>query len=152
MQILVMRHGEAEPQIARDAERRLTEYGQHQALAQGQWLKSQGWQPDALWVSTYLRAQQTADQVVAGLGLAPPRLVLPELVPAGDIEAVADLLAGSPELKRVLIVSHMPLVSYLVERLVPGEMPMAFATAQIVVIDIEDGKASISLRQFSSVD
>lgn len=152
MQILVMRHGEAEPQITHDAERRLTTLGQQQAQAQGQWLKSLGWTPDALWVSTYLRAQQTAEQTLRALDAHPKRLVLPELTPDGNAGAVADLVAASPEIERLLIVSHMPLVSYLVEKLVPGEVPMAFATAQIVVIDIEDGKAKVSLRQLSSVD
>lgn len=152
MQILVMRHGEAEGQITHDAERRLTPHGQQQAKAQGEWLKSQDWQPDALWVSTYLRAQQTADQALRALGASPKRLVLSELTPDGNAQAVADLVAASPEIERLLIVSHMPLVCYLVEKLVPGEVPMAFATAQIVVIDIEDGKAKVSLRQLSSVD
>lgn len=152
MQILVMRHGEAEPQHTHDAERRLTAFGKQQATAQGQWLKSQGWQPDALWVSTYLRAQQTADSVVRALDASPKRLVLNELIPDGDVEAVADLVAGSNDIERLLIVSHMPLVSYLVEKLVPGAVPLAFATAQIVVIDINEGKAEVSLRQLSSVD
>lgn len=148
MQILVMRHGEAQAQAADDASRALTAHGRAQARAQGQWLAMHG-APDALWVSPYLRAQQTADEVLAGLGQPLARVTLPELTPSGDIAAITALLAGSDDCQRVLMVSHMPMVAYLVEALVPGEVPMAFATAEIVVIDREP-KPTVRQRQLSA--
>ena len=66
--ILIMRHGEATPMQADDAARQLTETGHQEASRMGQWLATHH-KPDALLVSPYIRAQQTAADATQHISL-----------------------------------------------------------------------------------
>lgn len=139
MKILVMRHGEAEHYAAGgDAARRLTQRGQQQVFAAGRCLQNLGFAPEQIWVSPYLRAQQTADGVQESLTV-PARLTSELLTPDADISAlVADITAIS--CSSVMLVSHQPLVSYLLARL-SGEdtyrVP-ALTPASMVLLEAEE--------------
>ena len=39
MKVFIMRHGESEVMAQSDKERRLTDYGKHQSILQGEWLQ-----------------------------------------------------------------------------------------------------------------
>ena len=112
MNILIMRHGEAETAAPSDAERNLTENGCQQAQLAGQCIGDLSLSFDQVWVSPYLRAQQTADGVLASL-TGFKRKTLNFLVPEIAPSMVVDRLAES-DVENVLIVSHQPLVSALV--------------------------------------
>ncbi|WP_341501552.1 phosphohistidine phosphatase SixA [Gallaecimonas sp. GXIMD4217] len=151
MQVLIMRHGQAVPQAPSDAERSLTARGEEEAWAQGNWLKSQGLVPSRLFVSPYRRTRQTAAQVGAAFANVEP-VTLDELTPSGNLQAVTDLIhgyLGSDE--TLLLVSHMPLVAYLVEALVPGQAPLAFATGQIIWLQEEQGRLRIQAQRLPSL-
>lgn len=121
MQLLILRHGEAEARAATDAERALTPRGQQQAQAVGQWLASQGLRPDVVVSSPYRRAQETAAAVLAGAAWAAalPTVTCEALVPEGDPRQVERWLAARPE-PLILVVSHMPLVAQLLSWLDGG--------------------------------
>lgn len=119
-ELLVMRHGEAEQQAARDRDRALTPRGELCAANAGKYLNKLGWQPDILLSSPYTRAQQTAQRVVTSLpGLAP--VIVDELIPDHSPREVAEYLNGLTQ-ARIMIVSHQPLVGTLLGWLLSSDL------------------------------
>ncbi|TMN97862.1 phosphohistidine phosphatase SixA [Pseudoalteromonas sp. S558] len=137
--ILIMRHGEATPMQADDAARNLTQLGHTEAEKMGLWL-SKVHQPDALLVSPYTRAQQTA-QNVAKNNTFEFSETTSDLVPEGKPQIAADyletLIAAHPQCNTWLVVAHMPIVSYLVDQLSSGDMPI-FNTGAVAVIHYDE--------------
>ncbi|MGL4859317.1 MAG: phosphohistidine phosphatase SixA [Enterobacteriaceae bacterium] len=142
MKILIMRHGEAAPMGVSDAQRPLTSTGREEAKQIANWLQQKtGSSIDKILVSPYLRARQTLAAVKNQLALPAEVEELPELRPGGDARVIADYLQALAQanVDTVLIISHLPLVGYLVSELCPTEAPPMFPTAAIaqVVLDKE---------------
>ena len=140
MYIFIMRHGEAESHAASDAQRALTPRGRQESRLMAEWLSGQteGGVAKAL-VSPYLRAQQTWDTVRAVLPVAQPEEVWDSLIPEGNPQPAADYLTAlaADGVPSVLIVSHLPLVGYLVADLCPGTVPPMFATSGVACIELD---------------
>lgn len=141
MRIYIMRHGEAETFAPTDAERPLTGRGQQHSEQMALQLASQLADGlDLVWVSPYLRAQQTW-QVMARHLPAPEKLMtVDEITPYGQAEDVAAYLKAMITVEQpqtVLIVSHLPLVGYLAAELVPDLPPPMYRTSAIAVIDYQ---------------
>lgn len=137
MKVCIMRHGEAGFSASSDSSRSLTPYGIRQAIQAGQWLKQQNFQFNIGLVSPYLRAQQTLAELssqVSVLTVETDKL----LVPGGNPEYIANLLSTFPSqgIEQVIIVSHLPLVGYLVNELCPDISPPMFPTASIACIEL----------------
>jgi phosphohistidine phosphatase len=133
--ILIMRHGEASPMQADDAARNLTKNGLYEAEKMGAWLK-QNFAPNALLVSPYVRAQQTAMGVCENNEFKfneTTRDIIPDGNPQVAIDYLTTLIDQHSHLNTWLLVSHMPIVSYLVDQLCPGKMPI-FCTGSVAVI------------------
>ena len=134
-----MRHGEATPMQADDAARNLTQIGHAEAQKMGVWL-SKNYSPDALLVSPYIRAQQTS-QGVAKSNIFKFSETTSDIVPEGKPQVATDylemLIATHPECNCWLVVAHMPIVSYLVDQLSPGNMPI-FNTGAVAVINYDE--------------
>lgn len=146
MQIYIMRHGQAELQARSDKLRRLTPEGQREAGLMGRWLASQISRLDLVLHSPYVRAVETWQVLRELLPEAVRVEQFDELVPGGDARAVADLLAGlEPELSHgnVLVVSHLPLVGYLVNELVPQEMSPMFPTGAVARVDYSQDSSTL---------
>lgn len=137
--ILIMRHGEAAPMQADDAARNLTQIGHDEAEKMGIWL-NKNFHPDALLVSPYIRAQQTANGVAKNNTFTFSETTS-DVIPQGKPQVAADyletLIATHPECNTWLVVSHMPIVSYLVDQLSPGNMPI-FNTGAVAVINYDE--------------
>ncbi|ALQ07633.1 MULTISPECIES: phosphohistidine phosphatase SixA [Pseudoalteromonas] len=137
--ILIMRHGEATPMQADDAARNLTQTGHTEAEKMGLWL-AKHYPPDALLVSPYIRAQQTAENVAKNAEFKFSE-TCSDIVPEGKPQIAADyletLIAAHPQCNTWLVVAHMPIVSYLVDQLCPGNMPI-FNTGAIAVISYDE--------------
>ncbi|MCW8107790.1 phosphohistidine phosphatase SixA [Alteromonas ponticola] len=142
--IFVMRHGEAESLRIDDKSRQLTPQGRTQAMDAAKWLKQKytvDGKVDLALVSPYRRARQTYDML--SLDIRPTTMeICHDIVPEGDADLTHDFLdvrlrdsqnTSSP-LKSVLVVSHMPLVSYLVDSLCCAHTASLFATASIAVV------------------
>lgn len=135
MLLTVWRHGEAEAGTP-DRERRLTKRG-HRDLERGipvyrEKLAGRGLSaPDALYHSPWERTTQTADHIARETGLA--REPLRALAPGATIDAVEEALAALSSSDHIILVSHQPLVSSLVDHWlgvagrVPALSPGAFA-------------------------
>ena len=132
-----MRHGQASFEAQSDAARPLTSQGELEAQMMGKWLSKMGYAPDLVWVSPYIRAQQTFQHV--GQHFAQKHQVKTNnmVTPSGSAKDMHDLLDGELAVNNVdqlLIVSHMPFVSYLVAELTQQEKAPIFQTAGICEI------------------
>lgn len=113
MQIFVLRHGEAVSVASSDSERPLTDRGRRETLSVLAAREAELSQVQQVWVSPYLRAQQTA-------GVA--RTVLPDvehrtvdqLTPGGDLRRIARLLE-KVDVETIMLVSHQPFVGSFVD-------------------------------------
>lgn len=115
--LYLMQHGDAVSKEV-DASRPLSETGKAQIRRVADLLESQGHRPSHVCHSGKLRATQTAEIVAAALA---PSLQCEEmggLGPKDSPDALIDELSERTE--DILLVSHMPLVGRLVDRLVGG--------------------------------
>ena len=132
MKVWVLRHGEAQALASTDRERPLTPLGLMQTQLVGQFLAGQAG-IERVFVSPYLRAQQTCAEVLRSLGLTAQTAdwLTPDASPVQVVDAL-DHLQGEEQIWEVLLVSHQPLVSELVSLLVDGHLqgyhPMAPAS------------------------
>lgn len=133
-----MRHGEAALEAASDAVRPLTLCGRDESRQMAAWLNTKSVDIERVLVSPYLRAEQTLATVREALTLPEGEEVLPELTPGGNAEQVGSYLQAlaMQGVSSVLIVSHLPLVGYLVAELCPGVCPPMFATSAIANVDL----------------
>lgn len=134
MKLWVLRHGEAQPHAARDADRALTEHGREQVLHSAAHLIGQPLA--AIIVSPYVRAQQTAELVRATLAFEPQLLTVPWLTPDSSPLRVLEKLEMDGD---VLLVSHQPLVGSLIGLLQHGHLrsPVGMNTASLAELEGE---------------
>lgn len=147
--LYIVRHGEAEAMIQQDDQRQLTPVGKQEALTTALWLAEQVNQFDRVYVSPYIRAQQTAE-IIENTG---PTTITKQtddsITPAGDPARVADWLlaqmpVGGDSEHNVLVVSHMPLVSYLIGELTGYTPIMATAAVAKITIDLENWNGKLT--------
>ena len=137
--IFIMRHGEATAMQADDAARPLTEQGRIQVRTMAKKLKLTSSEKGLL-VSPYTRTKQTAELLTQE-----HRFDFFEtfdgLIPSGDPESAIDyvqaLISLHPKIDTWFIIAHMPIVSYLVDQLSPGDIPI-FNTAAVALVEYEE--------------
>ncbi len=129
-----MRHGQAEPVATSDAARQLTEKGRWQAKQTAIKLQAHGVVPDRIISSPYIRAMQTATTSAAIWNIAAIEKNS-AFTPDDDPRVAIEKL---PETGTVLLVSHMPLVSYMTGLLTDADpyAGLRFSTASAAVIDM----------------
>ncbi len=138
MELIIMRHGEAEMNALSDRQRKLTDYGRYQAGKAGEWLLANNLVADICWASPYPRAQQTAAAVQQPMAEM-PIITQDFLTPGASPMAVAEqLLAVNCE--RLLLVSHNPMVSMLVAYLAGSRDSHATAmgTASMALLSADE--------------
>lgn len=154
MRIFIMRHGQASALPAVDAERPLTAHGIDEVNVMAQWLKSLPFKFDKIYVSPFKRAQQTAITVTHLLHTKEKLTTLNFITPSGSAHELHDFLDGcnvdSLEEQTILIVSHMPLVSYLVAELTDEHTAPIFQTAAIAEIDYDETNMTGHLQKMIS--
>ncbi|CAG9296933.1 phosphohistidine phosphatase SixA [Celerinatantimonas diazotrophica] len=145
MDIYVMRHGQAEMTAQSDRQRQLTARGRGQVQLMAAKLASVITKFDYVLLSPYLRAQQTWDEAT-GYYQQPTHLeTLDELTPHGDAKDVVYFIKQLASDSKVLIVSHLPLVGYIVQELVPSAGAPLFATGGVAHVVTGDENELISL-------
>lgn len=166
MQIFIMRHGEAANIAGDDSLRPLTEKGELEAKRMGRWLLQKNSTLLDVFVSPYLRAQQTCENVSSllknsSLLVSQPK-TLNFITPSGNAQQVHDFLDGSLSQSNdsvngddnlaVLFVSHMPFVSYFVADLTDKNHMPIFPTGAIAVIDYDTKRMQGQLVDIISPD
>ncbi|OKY24615.1 MULTISPECIES: phosphohistidine phosphatase SixA [Thalassotalea] len=143
MQLYVMRHGQASARATSDAKRALTEQGHLEAKLMAKWLNDNNIVFDQVFVSPFERAQQTASTLMSAVSHSAPITTIDIITPSGDAREVHDYIDGvcqADKLESVLIISHMPLVSYLVDELTFDTVAPLFSTAAIAEISYDKQK------------
>ncbi len=144
MKLFLMRHGEAETFATSDKERKLTAHGVKECETAAKWLKLNAVDIDFALVSPYVRAQQTFQTVSQTLNVKASQTVV-DITPDGDPSWVADyldvLISENTELNTMLVVTHMPLVSSLLDILVANPVGVFFPTGGLAMVELE-GHAS----------
>ena len=137
MQIILIRHGQAEALATTDAERILTPVGEWQAQQTAAWLANQGYQLDGLFASPYKRAQQTARYVEDALDI--PLTTCKLLTPDSDPVAMVNWLdqLDLPDNSVIALVCHMPIVGRLASYFLTGSAKhdLGFYLAEAKIID-----------------
>lgn len=141
--IFIMRHGEAEPVITDDKSRRLTPKGHIEIENSCQWLLD-GFCPDGrvalALVSPYTRTRQTYTEVTSTLH--PTQFeICPDIIPEGNVELVHDYvdvlakkIAKASPGQPLLLVSHMPFVSFFLDEICDVAQMSLFATGSVAVV------------------
>ncbi|MWN04926.1 phosphohistidine phosphatase SixA [Gilliamella sp. Pas-s95] len=142
MKVCIMRHGEAGFSASSDSSRTLTNHGIEQSNQAGIWLKQQNYRFDFGLVSPYLRAQQTLTELSSHVSVASVE-THSFLVPGGSPSHAVDILTMllNDGVENVIVVSHLPLVGYLVNELCPQVSPPMFPTAAIACISLSPNSA-----------
>jgi phosphohistidine phosphatase len=132
-----MRHGEALPNASSDRERQLSEKGDKQAQRAGIWLNQQVDSIDCAFVSPYVRTKQTFTALTQQIQVS-SRYIEDQIIPTGNAQRFSDYLdvwiAQHPDCQSLLILSHMPFVSYLLDALCRTQHSVLFATGSIAEI------------------
>lgn len=140
MQLLLMRHGEAEPYSTNDQSRQLTAHGVVQAEYAGEWLQRKFGSVDLALVSPFIRAQQTYAAVSQKITVK-TKQDSTDIVPSGRPEVVHDyvdvLLQERQAVQSLILVCHMPIVSFLVDQFCQQHMSTMFATSAIAHIEYD---------------
>jgi phosphohistidine phosphatase len=135
-----MRHGQAQAMAHSDQSRELTFPGKCEVEKMASWLVKQKKHFDAIFVSPYVRAQQTAKIVKNILETKTSLTTLDFITPEDSAQRMHNFIdvtfIDNPQAS-VLIVSHMPLVSYLVAEFTCGQHGPLFQTASIAEIDYD---------------
>lgn len=141
MKIFILRHGQAEAYRADDASRQLTEKGQMDTdfIVKQQLTHLQA--VESIWVSPLVRAQQTAK--IAASILNKPFETREHLEPEADCQQLLAQLQNE-NMRSLLLVSHLPLVGILANRLCGFENNrIQFATSSLVGIECEIAAAGL---------
>jgi len=138
--IIIMRHGEAEGYAQQDSLRNLSLYGKQDVADTASKLK--GIIIDTVWASPYNRAQQTAEIVMASLGLdAACKIDHVGITPSGNASVIGEELKA--ETGNILLATHMPFVSELTAYLT-GKL-CGFNTADCAIIRISDDGVELEM-------
>ncbi|HHQ4507785.1 phosphohistidine phosphatase SixA [Aeromonas hydrophila] len=142
MKIYIMRHGQAGMNAKTDEQRPLTEQGIEESIHMARWLAPQlGDKLDRVIHSNYLRAKQTWQSICSELPKAGAVEESGDITPYGDPAFVASYLTALvAKHDSILMVSHLPLVGYLVQSLCPAAGAPMFATSGLACIEWQDGK------------
>ncbi|WP_270826073.1 phosphohistidine phosphatase SixA [Aeromonas sp. Y318-1] len=142
MKIYIMRHGQAGMNAKTDEQRPLTEQGIEESIHMARWLAPLlGDKLDRVIHSNYLRAKQTWQSICSELPKAGAVEESGDITPYGDPAFVASYLTSlAAKHDSILMVSHLPLVGYLVQSLCPAAGAPMFATSGLACIEWQDGK------------
>lgn len=124
-QLLLMRHGEAEPSSAsqNDQDRLLTQLGMRQAMVMGQILKKNNIIPDLILTSSAQRATATAGLLAEQLELDQENLEINEDIYESSVRILFRIVNELPYKKKtVLMVGHNPIMTHFYEYLTDDEV------------------------------
>lgn len=154
MQVFIMRHGEAEgfltPSSTEDSQRALTSEGQAEAKIMATWFAKNKIEAKHVFVSPYLRAQQTCEIITASMKADITTLNF--ISPLDEAKPVHDFIDGwlsdyvaknsdrDLDNESIIFVSHMPLVCFLVAELTQPHNAPIFSTGSVAQIDYDIAK------------
>ncbi len=138
MLLLILRHGEAEPAgPGGDSARRLTAKGKQAVRQVLERAVAAGVGPDAVLVSPYLRARETAEIAAEVFGLSGPAIPSNALVPDSHPESIWDEVRVHADASQLLLVGHNPVLSDLLTALFDaGGYSIDLKTSGLACVDV----------------
>jgi phosphohistidine phosphatase len=132
-----MRHGEASMRAATDALRPLTERGEIETSYVAQAAIKAGMKPSKVFVSPYLRAQQSFKQVLQWLPKNLDVKTLDLITPDNDPSVVLEyLMLNCSDEEDMLLVCHQPLAGRLISLICDGnDYGMGLNTSTIAALE-----------------
>lgn len=143
-QLVVMRHATAEPGGDTDHSRELAQRGWDDAAEAGRWLAGRGLVPDAVLVSSAVRATSTWLAVAEGGSFDCESTPSDNLYSAGPETALDLVRETDDEIGFLLVVGHNPTIAYLAQLLDDGtgdedagrEMAIGFPAGALAVFEV----------------
>lgn len=136
--LYVLRHGNAEPYgSGQDALRELTELGYNEVVSTAESFRLKGKQGfDVVFVSPYVRTQQTVKAFLANLDVSVEVKDCPLITPSGQSDEVA-LWLSKQTYDSILLVTHQPFAHQFIDYMVDEPLPVNFMmrTATLVLIE-----------------
>lgn len=136
MQLYIMRHGEAQESASNDEQRALNERGCEEVINVAGLLNQECF--DLVLVSPYVRAQQTAQLIIKNNKLTAKIETVDLITPFGSAEKIHRFLYAlllEHNYQKVLLVSHMPLISLLLAELTVDKQMPIFQTAAVAKVE-----------------
>jgi phosphohistidine phosphatase len=135
MQLYILRHADAETKAASDSARTLSEKGEEQARKVAQFCRAHGIQPEVIFASPLIRAQQTAKPVAKELNVEVTPA--PWLACGARPEGILAELAGLKNVSAVLLVGHEPDLGNLIAHLLgAGSGSIHVRKASLTVVEM----------------
>lgn len=135
--LYVLRHGNAQAYgYDQDERRELTELGVAEVKTVARAFRAKGEGLDAVFVSPYTRAQQTAKIFLADLDVSVTVENSALITPYGREMDVANWLSDQPY-ESILLVTHQPFAHQLVDFLVDEPLPVSFAMTTATIAAVE---------------
>ncbi|AKZ65900.1 Phosphohistidine phosphatase SixA [Candidatus Palibaumannia cicadellinicola] len=133
-----MRHGDAVVKASNDLERHLTDKGRNDLRIIASFLREKLINIDIVLVSPYLRAIETLESLRKHMVLPSSQKVMSELIPNGNAQLVCSYIykLNKKGISSLLLISHLPLISYIVAYLCPQEPPLVFIPSAVVCINL----------------
>ena len=149
MQLILLRHAEAEPDAANDRKRPLTEKGRKQAASIGRFCFGHGIVPEIILSSPLLRAEETARLVARELR-APHLVEIEEFLGPGMTAERAfsslEKYSGKPN---IMLVGHEPDFSNLAGVLIGGHSgSVHFRKATLMSVSLQKLKPGAGTIEF----
>ncbi|MCO4784715.1 MAG: phosphohistidine phosphatase SixA [Marinomonas atlantica] len=146
--LYILRHGHAEPYCyEQDAQRELTKQGIEEVRSTAKQFLALGDKLDAVFVSPFLRAQQTANEFLRISGSQSTPETLDSITPNGKELDIALWLNDLPN-ESILIVTHQPFAFQLVEMLADAPLPYSFQMTTATMASLEGELFATACCQF----
>lgn len=143
-----MRHGEAQLVAQSDMQRPLTPFGISQTEDAAKWLLNNELVPstgiELALVSPYLRTRQTYAQLTQDIQFNEVEYsqdILPSSVVSLAHDYIDTKISVLNNPQCVMLVSHMPFVSYLIDALCKERTSPLFSTGSVAVIEYDLGRS-----------
>jgi phosphohistidine phosphatase len=144
-----MRHGDAVMAVHNDRDRILSDKGKQQSVQSAKWLNQfisdNNTKIDISLVSPYIRAQQTFTSMKSDIqlntSLTANSFDTKEITPSGNISIahrnLDALILENQNAQAILLVSHLPFISYLLDEICNIQHSMIFCTGAIACIEYD---------------
>lgn len=135
--LYVLRHGNAQPYgYDHDERRELTELGVAEVKTVARAYRNKSEMFDVVFVSPYIRAQQTAKVFLADLDVSVEVKDCPLITPEGQSMDVANWLNDQPY-DSILLVTHQPFAHQFIDFLVDEPLPVSFAMTTATLASVK---------------
>lgn len=143
--LCIMRHGMAEDIALNDISRQLVDFGKEQARNTSNWFLQHypSVKIDLALVSPYVRAEQTYN-IVKKLIPVSDEMTIDDITPDASASDFCDYLSALLEnrnpqnkINSVLLVSHMPFVSFLMSEILHSKEGCLFNTGAMAIVECD---------------